>query len=193
MCRLFQFGNALLTMSVLFVGCTNRFDKDLEAFVKEPIHIPYQTMDKRVCSIYTDTLSSEKMLRIVNYIDTLDCSTCALSRLAAVEKEKKDLDELKDVGFVYVIETDTEKAENVYFAFCNARIEGAVYLDTCHAFLRANPHIPDDPLFHTFVLNEQDSVVLVGDPFKNEKMEKLLLKVIEKEKQRRKKDKTIRA
>lgn len=193
MCRLFQFGNALLTMSVLFVGCTNRFDKDLEAFVKEPIHIPYQTMDKRVCSIYTDTLSSEKMLRIVNYIDTLDCSTCALSRLAAVEKEKKDLDELKDVGFVYVIETDTEKAENVYFAFCNARIEGAVYLDTCHAFLRANHHIPDDPLFHTFVLNEQDSVVLVGDPFKNEKMEKLLLKVIEKEKQRRKKDKNIRA
>ena len=193
MCRLFQFGNALLTMSVLFVGCTNRFDKDLEAFVKEPIHIPYQTMDKRVCSIYTDTLSSEKMLRIVNYIDTLDCSTCALSRLAAVEKEKKDLDELKAVGFVYVIETDTEKAENVYFAFCNARIEGAVYLDTCHAFLRANPHIPDDPLFHTFVLNEQDSVVLVGDPFKNEKMEKLLLKVIEKEKQRRKKDKNIRA
>jgi hypothetical protein len=62
-----------------------------------------------------------------------------------------------------------------------------------YSFRRANPHIPDDPLFHTFVLNEQDSVVLVGDPFKNEKMEKLLLKVIEKEKQRRKKDKNIRA
>lgn len=185
MYRFFQFGNILLMMSVLFVGCTNQFDKNMEAFVKEPIHIPYQTMDKRVCSIYTDSLSSEKMLRIVNYIDTLDCSTCALSRLAAVEKEKKDMDELKDVGVVYVIETDTEKAENVYFAFCNARIEGAVYLDTCYAFLRANPHIPDNPLFHTFVLNEQDSVVLVGDPFKNEKMENLFLKIIERERQRK--------
>lgn len=176
---------ASLILTVHIIGCTHQSNREIECFAKRPVHVPYQKMDKKVCSMYMDNLSTGKILRIVNYIDAFDCSTCALSRLAAVEKEKKDLDELKDVGFVYVIETDTEKAENVYFAFCNARIEGAVYLDTCHAFLRANPHIPDNPLFHTFVLNEQDSVVLIGDPFKNEKMESLFLKVIERERQRK--------
>lgn len=89
------------------------------------------------------------------------------------------------VAFVYVVETTSKEKDFVYTQFRDARIEGAVYLDTCHAFRKANPYVPDNPLFHTFVLNEQDSVVLVGNPFKNEKMENLFLKVIERERQRK--------
>jgi len=54
------------------------------------------------------------------------------------------------------------------------------------AFIKENPHIPLKGIYHTFLLDENDSVILVGDPFKNEKMEKLLQKVIEREKQRKK-------
>ena len=64
-------------------------------------------------------------------------------------------------------------------------IRGTVYLDTCNAFLQANPHVPENTLFHTFVLDEKDKVVLIGDPFKNKKMERLLLKVIEQESKHR--------
>lgn len=93
--------------------------------------------------------------------------------------------EYSDFSYVYIIKTESNFSDFIYAQLCKARIEGVVYLDTCNAFRRANPHIPDNPLFHTFVLNEQDSVVLVGDPFKNEKMERLLLKVIEREKRDR--------
>lgn len=174
-------------------GCNRLSNREIENFSKTPITIPYKDLDKINNSKDTNSLSSTIVLRIVNYIDALGCSVCTISRMADVEKDKRNQDELKNVEFVYIVETKIKKKNDVYRMFHNVCIEGNVYIDTCCSFRRANPHIPDDPLFHTFVLNEQDSVVLVGDPFKNEKMEKLLLKVIEKEKHRRKKDKTIRA
>jgi len=86
---------------------------------------------------------------------------------------------------MYVAETPPHEKDFVYAQLCKARLDGTVYLDTCNAFRRANPHIPDNPLFHTFLLNDEDSVLLVGDPFKNEKMERLFLKVIERERERK--------
>ena len=183
--RFFQVKHILLITALFTTDCTCQVNKEIESFVKLPVHIPYQEMDQRVCSMYADSLSTGKTLRLVNYIVSLDCSTCALSHMAAAENLMKNQDELKGVKSVYVIETSSKEAESLYFAFCNARIEGTVYLDTCHAFRRANPHIPDNPLFHTFLLNDEDSVLLVGDPFKNEKMERLFLKVIERERERK--------
>ena len=58
-------------------------------------------------------------------------------------------------------------------------------MDTCNAFIQANPTFPVSFAFRTFVMRKDGKVLLVGDPFKNEKMEQLFLKVIDKEKQRR--------
>lgn len=176
----------LLGGIVLFVtGCNRLSNKKIENFSKTTITIPYKDLDKINNPKDTNSLSSTIVLRIVNYIDTLGCSACTISRIADGEMHKKNQCELKNVEFVYIVETKIKNKNDVYRMFHNICIEGNVYIDTCCSFRRINPHIPDDPLFHTFVLDEQDSVVLVGDPFKNEKMEKLLLKVIEREKQQR--------
>lgn len=47
--------------------------------------------------------------------------------------------------------------------------------------MEANPQIPDNEMFHTFVINKEGKVLMVGNPFANEKMEALFKKVIAKE------------
>lgn len=174
-----------LTLFLFFLlSCKNDLDREKYVdFMKTQITIPYTQFEKKVCSMFSDTLS-DKTLRLVNYIKMEDCTPCRISALTAIERQSWQREHIKDVEFVYIVETSPQKKHFVYKQLCNARIEGSVYLDTCSAFLQANPHFPDNPLLHTFILNKKDSVVLFGDPFKNEKMENLLLKVIEREKQR---------
>ena len=62
-----------------------------------------------------------------------------------------------------------------------------MYLDTSNVFLEANPQIPDNELLHTLVINNDGMVLMVGNPFQNEKMEALFKKVIANEQKKQKK------
>jgi hypothetical protein len=49
---------------------------------------------------------------------------------------------------------------------------------TTPAFPRANPHIPTDERLHTFLLDRDGKVVLVGDPANNSELWELYKKTI---------------
>jgi len=53
-----------------------------------------------------------------------------------------------------------------------------VFVDSCYAFTRINPFIPHNTIMHTFLLNQNDSIVLVGNPLRNKKIEELVQKII---------------
>lgn len=163
-------------------GCKGKLDKDVAAFTSRPIYIPENQMIKRACSYYTDTLTQGKTLRLVNYLDmdSVGCSSCELSQLASQEAANMERKDLRKVEFVYVVKTSPEKYEASYSKLCNARLKGTVYFDTARVFLNHNPHFPSSKLFHTFVINRDGKIVIVGSPFKNEKMQKLFDKVLSK-------------
>ena len=167
------------------ISCEDSIYNEARILQSNPVTIPAQKLVKRICSAFPQSSGQQGCLRLVYFIDSLNCQTCHMNQLIKAEKMKTANPNITNIEFIYIIQTNSERSEFLYAQLCNARIEGTVYLDTCNAFRHANPHIPDNPLFHTFVLNEQDSVVLVGDPFKNEKMESLLLKVIEIEKEKK--------
>jgi hypothetical protein len=48
------------------------------------------------------------------------------------------------------------------------------------SFERLNPHLPANEQFHTFLLNEENKVVLAGSPVHNEKLKKLYLAELNK-------------
>lgn len=125
--------------------------------------------------------------RLLYYLDRERCMSCFLSQL--VEYERDNLWYLcnSEVEMVYIFDLDKENYYLLEDELVNARFQGTVYIDTCHAFLQANPHIPDNELFHTFVINDEGKVLMVGNPFQNEKMESLFKKVIANEKKRHKK------
>lgn len=54
-----------------------------------------------------------------------------------------------------------------------------VYLDVNGCFLKKNDFIPREPIFHVFLTNKKGNILLVGDPLKSKKVERLFYKILE--------------
>ena len=177
----------LIVCASTILGCRHRANDGIMAlFRKTKVLIPREKMVHVVCSQYAFDCDHEACVTIVNVIDQYGCSGCRMSELARAEVLYEQMFESGSVRSMYIISAASERIEDVTSLLKKYHLRNTIYLDTCNAFLKANPHIPDNTLFHTFVLNDCDSVVMVGDPFKNEKMEALFLKVLDREKQRKK-------
>ena len=71
-----------------------------------------------------------------------------------------------------------DDTEALYRSLCRSRIEGIVYFDTLNVFMKNNPHIPQENIYHTFVIDKNGKVLLVGNPFQNDRMTALLNKIL---------------
>ena len=60
----------------------------------------------------------------------------------------------------------------------NLKFSTQVYLDSVNIFEHQNQHIPSDVLFHTFLLDENMNVVLVGDPIRNKEINKIFWDIL---------------
>ncbi|MDR3093410.1 MAG: hypothetical protein LBU62_02055, partial [Bacteroidales bacterium] len=54
-----------------------------------------------------------------------------------------------------------------------------VYIDKESFFHKKNPNIPSDERMHTFLLDENNKVVLVGSPIRNEMLWELYKELIQ--------------
>ncbi|MFI3306556.1 MAG: hypothetical protein R3Y68_08625 [Rikenellaceae bacterium] len=54
-----------------------------------------------------------------------------------------------------------------------------IIIDSIGEFERLNPHLPKNKAMHTFLLDENNNVVLVGNPLNNPKIEKMFKEIVE--------------
>ena len=54
-----------------------------------------------------------------------------------------------------------------------------IYIDETQSLLNANPHIPAESMYHTFLLDENNNIVMVGSPAHGENIYKLFMEIIE--------------
>ena len=78
----------------------------------------------------------------------------------------------------FIFSPSTEELANIRLSLSASRFYHPIYVDTSGIFIRENPHLPHNPLFHTFLLDEDNRVVLVGNPLENEKIEELFWKIV---------------
>ena len=53
-----------------------------------------------------------------------------------------------------------------------------IYVDTANIFIRNNSKLSAIPMLHTFVVDEQNRVVLIGDPLRNLEIQQLLVNLL---------------
>ena len=54
-----------------------------------------------------------------------------------------------------------------------------ILLDTLGEFEKLNPHLPKNRALHTFLLDENNNVILVGNPLRNKKIEEMFYQIVE--------------
>ncbi len=171
----------------MMVGCKKRSDDEIiNSIQKTRISIPYDKMYNVVCSRYTFDKNDKTYATVVNVIDQYGCSGCKISELARTEILYEPMFENNAIRSVYILSATSAQVEKVMPLLKQYHLRNAIYIDTCNAFLKANPQIPDNELFHTFVINKEGKVLMVGNPFQNEKMEALFKKVIANERKKHK-------
>lgn len=119
--------------------------------------------------------------RLVVYVDSSECSPCSINKLkywkTYLSKYNKNYIQMLILleakkGEVYRIENDITSSK------LNNITNNIIFIDSNFVFRHKNPHVPHNSIFHTFLLNKYDSVILVGNPLKNEHIEKMFRKIV---------------
>lgn len=165
------------------LSCSKSLNHDVERFMNTKVNIPYNALECRICSDYTDTIQDGHEFILVTFLDmdSVGCSTCKLSAIEEMEyKIHSDTIVSQRVFITYIVKTSQEKMEDSYHKICNARLRGKVYFDTCDTLRKCNPEFPESSLLHTFMTDTLGKVVMVGNPYLNKDMVKVFRKVINK-------------
>ncbi len=151
------------------VSCNNnKLRRDLELFAAQEIVLTpsmRQMIEGRDSVLFIPTA---KAVRLIVWIDSIACSTCRLDRMYEYDEiinYRKDTND----GFEYIIlfSPTYESLDEVMSLLDRNRLKYPVFIDEHQAFPAANPHIPADSRLHTFLLDKNGKVVLVGDPVNN--------------------------
>ena len=114
--------------------------------------------------------------KIVHYIDSIGCVSCKL-KLPMWKEFINKMNSFQDsVSFIFIFQPkDIEELQ--YKLFCD-NFNYPVYIDSDNQFNKINKLLTDDT-FHTFLLNEKNHILSIGNPIENSSIKDLFLKIIQ--------------
>jgi len=175
---------AVLSGFICLTSCNgNRtVEEALADMHSQPIKLCLEEMQCR--NKYGDTIVVDSVklpYRMVVYVDSSVCSPCTLDKMfvwnESIKKVRQQGNRLKHV---FIVAPKPEQLEDAYLSIESNGLDSPVYVDTAYAFRRANPHLPKEKMYHTFLLDAKDCVVIVGNPIENPKIDSLINMTVNK-------------
>ena len=175
------------TCLVLFIGLIackqgERIQKDIEGLKSRPIDL---CLEKLPCYINGhDTIYTERenvIYKWVIYIGPSACTSCFVTHMIDYEMISPKM-QAYDVDIIFVFDFIKNEHEDLSSLIRLSAYPYWCIIDEESLFREQNPHIPSNPLLHSFLLDEKDSVILVGNPVRNKKIEELFFKILEERK-----------
>lgn len=118
--------------------------------------------------------------KLVVFIDSLSCTSCFLNNMA-VYYDINDSISMKNGHLVIVLNPLKKSIDEVREKIVMGKYPFYCIIDKNGDFMRKNPHIPDNNMFHSFLLDKSDKIILVGDPTYNQKIKDLFLRQLKLE------------
>lgn len=156
-----------------------KLETDLRLFKEKAITFP-DNMLAKVCDgqLPPDTTLLNRPSKMVIYVGKDGCTDCKLRSLLPIYMFILENKHRENFAVVIILNTaDREATEKL---LTDMRFRQTVFYDLDGSFERLNPHLPSGEDFHTFLLNKENKVVLIGNPTHNEKLNKLYLNEINK-------------
>lgn len=173
----------IVLVSILSIGCKSRI-KEIEETIKNfqscPITL-HPTDYVFFCSdsIYNAQEIEGATLKYIYYVDSSECSPCVLKKAFKWNDYILKFDKYKKKFSVsYII--SSKSCDNIIMQARKSGFCQAIFIDTLGAFSKQNPHIPKESMYHVFLLDERNRIILVGNPLTNKDIEKSFLKIARK-------------
>lgn len=167
-----------MTICLLLFGCKSKKEqvKDkIEQMKSSSIALCLNQMECRRNPLKT----TDGKYKMVVYVDSAECSSCALSKLRfwnPLIAETKD--KQVDINYVFILAPKKEDMEDVDMELEITDLQSSIYVDTGFVFRKVNSFLPTENKYHTFLLDKDGNVILVGNPIDNEKLKDIYRKTI---------------
>ncbi|MEG1586038.1 MAG: hypothetical protein RR346_04110 [Bacteroidales bacterium] len=174
----------ILIYIVLFGGaCSSRerqFTKEIKSLQSRTIRLPLKGLIMQLGTELQKVDVNEKGLKLVVYADSAGCTTCAIDHIDSWERfidyAKQFNNQLR---FYFIFSPMKEELHRTKLMIANTIFDYPILLDTLGEFEKLNPHLPKNRALHTFLLDENNQVVLVGNQLHNKKIEEMFYKIVE--------------
>ena len=121
-------------------------------------------------SLVTDYYESD--YKMVVYVDSAGCTSCGINKMFLWDPLITYAETYKGKLKFYFI-FSTPKSDNVRNALITNPFNYPVLIDEKGEFEKLNPHLPKNKAMHSFLLDKNNNVIMVGNPLHNKEIEKL--------------------
>ena len=111
--------------------------------------------------------------KLVVFVDSTSCSGCFISHLTDYF-EVNDTLLSEQAELLVVLHPQRKHLKDVTHRLSHERFPFWSIVDKDGEFNSKNPDIPDNQLLHSFALDENDNIFLVGNPTRNSRIKELL-------------------
>ncbi len=167
-----------ILLPVLLASCTTE-SGEIRKFYNSEIVMPTNMLIDSG-KVQLDLELSGQCLKMIVWYDSTECSTCKLDRILDyydfIDYNITSLTGLKS----YFIFSPSKQNLKSFEDYASSVVHYyPIFVDTANQFYKLNPHIPANKLMHSFMLDSENKVVLVGSPILNQAMFDLYKKTIE--------------
>lgn len=165
----------IILLVIILSACSNNsIENEIEDFKSRKIDL--KLGDLKLIS--GDTVSTDsKKYKLVVYTDSSECTPCQLFQMFLWDDFLKETNAIKDSIDVLFVFNFNEDIEDDIITDVGPYLHGArLLLDSLGSIKNCNEYFPKSKTLHTFLLNGDNDVVLVGDPIKNVAIEDLYKK-----------------
>jgi len=155
----------------LFILCSctnNRLVKDVERFKGQEIIIP---ADLDAVWNGRDTILTgftEAPIKLVVWYDSLGCTSCEANKMHVWDNIANYADSLSQwFNIVYLFSPKREDLYHVRAVLKREKFDYQVFIDKDATFVKQNSKLPKNRQLHSFLLDKNNKVVLVGNPLHN--------------------------
>ena len=120
-------------------------------------------------------------IKLVVWYDSLGCLSCAAGRMDEWNDIVSDADSI--ASWFRIIFLFTPKKDGLQKAFIASRsdkLNYPIFIDLHATFLKLNPQFPKNRLLHSFLLDKNNEVVMVGNPLYNPGLWELYKRTVQK-------------
>ena len=157
-----------VVLLLLFCSCANnRLVKDVEKFMGRQITL---SEDWRVVWKGKDTVLTgfmEVPVKLIVWYDSLGCASCEASKMYVWNDIVTEADSLSPFRIIYLFTPKKEDLLKISITLKADRLDYPVFIDQNATFVRQNPNLPKNKQLHSFLLDKDNKVVMVGSPLFN--------------------------
>lgn len=173
------YAEAFLNIFLLFMLCSCNADNN-QKLLKDISLLQSKSVDYCKDRWEYSNILKEKIKYVV-YWDSINCTSCAIHQLELWKPLLEYSENYNGLLNFYFIFHPSKKDIDTFQIVLgeNTNFDYPILIDTLGEFERLNPHLPKNQALHTFLLDENNRVILVGNPLRNKKIKEMFYKIVE--------------